>query len=135
MGTDVASQLLVTAGDNPERVTSEAKFAVLVGVGPIPASSGKTTRHRHSRAGDRKANKAIHRVVLVRMRYDNRTRAFFGQMASGRQKHQGNHALPQTLRRPRNPRPTPPPVRNLAQPTAPRNSSQWLTDQTAEMLI
>ncbi len=76
VGADVASQLLVTVGDNPERVTSEAKFAALVGVAPIPASSGKTTRHRLSRAGDRQANKAIHRVVLVRMRYDSRTRNY-----------------------------------------------------------
>ncbi|WP_251041914.1 IS110 family transposase [Arthrobacter sp. ISL-30] len=76
VGTDVASQLLVTAGDNPERVTTEAKFAALVGVAPIPASSGKTTRHRLSRAGDRQANKAIHRIVLVRMRYDTRTKAY-----------------------------------------------------------
>src|SRR5207249_11312245 len=44
VGTDVASQLLVTVGDNPERVTTEAKFAALVGVAPIPASSGKTSR-------------------------------------------------------------------------------------------
>jgi transposase len=76
VGTDVASQLLVTVGDNPERVTTEAKFAALVGVAPVPASSGKMTRHRLSRAGDRQANKAIHRVVLVRMRYDSRTRAY-----------------------------------------------------------
>lgn len=76
VGTDVASQLLVTVGDNPERVTTEAKFAALVGVAPIPASSGRTNRHRLSRAGDRQANKAIHRVVLVRMRYDSRTRTY-----------------------------------------------------------
>jgi len=73
VGTDVASQLLVTVGDNPERVTTEAKFAALAGVAPIPASSGKTTRHRLSRAGDRQANKAIHNVALVRMRTDSRT--------------------------------------------------------------
>ncbi|WP_416417196.1 IS110 family transposase [Paenarthrobacter aromaticivorans] len=65
VGTDVASQLLVTVGDNPERVSSEAKFAALVGVAPIPVSSGKTSRHRLSRGGDRRPNKAIHRVVLV----------------------------------------------------------------------
>ncbi|MGY2746956.1 IS110 family RNA-guided transposase [Arthrobacter sp. UYCu723] len=76
VGTDVASQLLVTVGDNPERVTTEAKFAALVRVAPIPASSGKTSRHRLSRAGDRQANKAIHRVVLVRMRYDSRTKDY-----------------------------------------------------------
>jgi transposase len=76
VGTDVASQLLVTAGDNPERVTTEAKFAALVGVAPIPASSGKTTRHRLSRGGDRQANKALHHVTLVRMKTDARTRNY-----------------------------------------------------------
>jgi transposase len=76
VGTDVASQLLVTVGDNPERVTTEAKFAALAGVAPIPASSGKTTRHRLSRGGDRQANKAIHHVALVRMMSDSRTKAY-----------------------------------------------------------
>ncbi|MEV7661967.1 transposase [Paenarthrobacter sp. NPDC089316] len=76
VGTDVASQLLVTVGDNPERVSSEANFAALVGVAPVPASSVKTSRHRLSRGGDRQGNKAIHRVVPVRMRYDSRTRAY-----------------------------------------------------------
>ncbi|GGI03245.1 hypothetical protein GCM10007170_46770 [Arthrobacter liuii] len=79
VGTDVASQLLVTVGDNTERVTTEAKFAALVGVAPIPASSGKTNRHRLNRARDRLANKAIHRVVLVRMRYDSQTRTYLAR--------------------------------------------------------
>jgi transposase len=76
VGTDVASQLLVTVGDNPERIGTEAQFAALVGVAPIPASSGKTTRHRLSRGGDRQANKAIHHVALVRMTNDNRTKNY-----------------------------------------------------------
>jgi transposase len=76
VGTDVASQLLVTVGDNPERITTEAKFAALVGVAPIPASSGKTIRHRLSRGGDRQANKAIHHVALVRMMSDSRTKTY-----------------------------------------------------------
>ncbi|UKA56883.1 IS110 family transposase [Arthrobacter sp. FW306-2-2C-D06B] len=76
VGTDVASQLLVTVGDNPERICTEAQFAALVGVAPIPASSGKTIRHRLSRGGDRQANKAIHHVVLVRMMSDTRTRTY-----------------------------------------------------------
>ena len=96
VGTDVASQLLVTVGDNPDRVTTEAKFAALVGVAPIPASSGKTTRHRLSRAGDRQANKAIHRVVLVRMRYDNRTRAY---VARRRQEGKGTKEIMRCLKR------------------------------------
>ncbi|MHA7224135.1 IS110 family RNA-guided transposase [Arthrobacter sp. RHLT1-20] len=76
VGTEVASQLLVTAGDNPERISTEAQFAALVGVAPVPASSGKTTRHRLSRGGDRQANKAIHHVALVRMMSDTRTKAY-----------------------------------------------------------
>ncbi|WP_457962603.1 IS110 family transposase [Arthrobacter sp. D1-29] len=76
VGTDVASQLLVTVGDNPGRIGTEAQFAALVGVAPIPASSGKTMRHRLSRGGDRRANKAIHHVALVRMMSDTRTKNY-----------------------------------------------------------
>jgi len=76
VGTDVAGQLLVTAGDNPDRLRSEAAFAALCGVSPIPASSGRTHRHRLNRGGDRQANCALYRVVLSRMRWDPRTRAY-----------------------------------------------------------
>ncbi|WIV62241.1 IS110 family transposase [Amycolatopsis nalaikhensis] len=76
VGTDVAGQLLVTAGENHDRLTSEAAFAMLCGVAPIPASSGKTTRHRLNRGGDRQANAALYRVVLTRLRWDDRTRAY-----------------------------------------------------------
>jgi transposase len=75
VGADVAAQLLVTAGDNPERLRSEASFAHHTGTAPIPASSGRTTRHRLNRGGDRGANNALHTVAPVRMRYDERTRA------------------------------------------------------------
>lgn len=84
VGTEVASQLLVTVGDNPERISTESKFAALVGVAPIPASSGKTTRHRLSRGGDRQANKAIHHVALVRMMSDTRTKTYVA-----RRRHEG----------------------------------------------
>nr|WP_306961604.1 transposase [Arthrobacter bambusae] len=76
VGTEVASQLLVTVGDNPDRIGSEPQFAALVGVAPIPASSGKTTRHRLSRGGDRNANRALHHVVLVRRSSCRRTRDY-----------------------------------------------------------
>ncbi len=76
VGTDVAGQLLATAGDNPDRLRSEAAFAALCGVSPIPASSGRTHRHRLNRGGDRQANAAIYRVVLCRMRWDPRTQAY-----------------------------------------------------------
>jgi transposase len=76
VGTDTAGQLLVTAGENHDRIHSEAAFAMLCGVAPIPASSGKTTRHRLNRGGDRQANAALYRVVLCRLRWDPRTRAY-----------------------------------------------------------
>ena len=76
IGTITAAQLLVTAGDNPDRLRSEASFAALAGVSPIPASSGKTNRHRLNRGGDRQANAALHRIALVRMSYEPRTRDY-----------------------------------------------------------
>ncbi len=76
VGPETAGQLLASAGDNPERMRSEGAFAQLAGVAPIPASSGRTHRHRLNRGGDRAANNALHTIVLVRMRYDERTRAY-----------------------------------------------------------
>ncbi|WP_079063249.1 IS110 family RNA-guided transposase [Peterkaempfera griseoplana] len=76
VGPETAGQLLASAGDNPERMRSEAAFAHLAGVAPIPASSGRTHRHRLNRGGDRAANNALHTIVLVRMRFDPRTRAY-----------------------------------------------------------
>ncbi|GGM55923.1 IS110 family transposase [Micromonospora sonchi] len=76
VGADTAGQLLVSAGENHARLNSEAAFAMLCGVAPIPASSGKTTRHRLNRCGDRQANAALYRVVLCRLRWDPRTRAY-----------------------------------------------------------
>lgn len=75
-GPIVAAQLVVTTGGNPRRVRDEAAFASLCGVAPIPASSGRTTRHRLNRGGDRRGNRALHRIALVRMRYDERTREY-----------------------------------------------------------
>ncbi|MEW9553901.1 IS110 family transposase [Nonomuraea sp. NPDC050783] len=76
LGPDTAGQLLVTAGENHDRLSSEAAFAMLCGVAPIPASSGKTHRHRLNRGGDRQANAALYRIALVRLRWDPRTRAY-----------------------------------------------------------
>jgi transposase len=76
IGVDAAGQLLVTAGDNPDRLRSEAAFAAVTGTSPVPASSGKTRRHRLNRGGDRNANCTLYRIVLSRMRYDPRTRAY-----------------------------------------------------------
>jgi len=68
VGTNHAATLLAVAGDNPERLRSEASFASLCGVAPIPASSGKTVRYRLNRGGDRDANRALHLICVVRMR-------------------------------------------------------------------
>jgi len=76
VGTDTAAALLVAAGDNPERLHSEAAFAHLCGVSPIEASSGKVTRRRLDRGGDRQANQALWRIVMVRLCFDPRTRAY-----------------------------------------------------------
>jgi hypothetical protein len=76
VGTDCAAQCIVTAGENPDRLTSEAAFAMLCGAAPIPASSGKTTRHRLNRGGNRQANSALHMVVICRMRKEPRTLAY-----------------------------------------------------------
>ena len=87
VGPDTAAQLLITAGTNSHRLRSEASFAMLTGVAPLPASSGKTTRHRLSRGGDRAANKALYRIALVRMAHDPRTRDYVArQTAAGRTK-------------------------------------------------
>lgn len=75
-GPDTIAQLLITAGDNPERLRSEAAFAALTGTCPVPASSGKTNRHRLNRAGDRQANSALYRITIVRIRYDQSTRDY-----------------------------------------------------------
>lgn len=76
VGTDVAGALLVAVGDNPERLRSEAAFAKLCGAAPMEASSGKTTRHRLSRGGDRVANNALWRIVMVRLAWHAPTRAY-----------------------------------------------------------
>jgi transposase len=68
MGAGTAAEMLIVIGDNPERIRSEAALAKLCGACPIPASSGKTNRHRLNRGGNRQANAALYRVVIVRMR-------------------------------------------------------------------
>ena len=82
VGPDTAATLLVAAGSNPDRLRSEAAFASLCGVNPIPASSGKTNRHRLNRGGDRQANASLHRIVVVRLRYELRTQAYMRRRIS-----------------------------------------------------
>jgi transposase len=76
VGTDVAAKLLVAAGDNPDRIRNEAAFAALCGASPVPASSGKTTRHRLNRGGDRQANNALWTIAMVRLSHHPDTRAY-----------------------------------------------------------
>ncbi len=87
VGPDTAAQLIITAGTHPHRLHNEAAFAMFCGTAPIPASSGTTNRHRLSCGGDRAANNALHRIALVRMSSDERTRAdVTAQLARGRSK-------------------------------------------------
>ena len=77
VGVDTAASLLVTAGDNPDRLHTERSWAHLCGVTPLPAGSGKTTgRVRLNRGGDRQANAALYRIVLTRMASDDQTRNY-----------------------------------------------------------
>jgi transposase len=76
IGVHTAAQLLITAGQNIDRITNEAAFARLCGVAPIPASSGKTTRMRLHRGGDRQANRALYLIAVGRLRSDPRSRAY-----------------------------------------------------------
>ncbi|MFJ4526184.1 IS110 family transposase [Streptomyces sp. NPDC088810] len=76
IGPDSAATLLISAGDNPERLTNEASFAALCGTSPVEASSGKTQRRRLNRGGDRQANAALYRIVLSRLRWDDRSQDY-----------------------------------------------------------
>ena len=75
-GTHHTAALLVAAGNNIDRLGSEASFAHLCATAPVPASSGRTSRHRLNFAGNRAANRALHMIVLARLRYCERTRSF-----------------------------------------------------------
>jgi transposase len=76
VGPETAAQLLITAGDNPDRLATSAAFAALCGVAPVPASSGKTNRHRLSRGGDRQANRALYIIICSRLASCARTKAY-----------------------------------------------------------
>lgn len=76
VGFETAAQLLITFGDNRDRIRNEGAFAALCGVCPIPASSGKTSRHRLNRGGNRQANRALHVIVMARLKHDERTRRY-----------------------------------------------------------
>ncbi len=89
VGPDSAGALLVAAGDNPGRLHSEAAFSMLCGSSPIEASSGKVTRHRLNRGGDRQANAALYHVVMSRLRWDKATKDYMARRtAEGKSKRE-----------------------------------------------
>jgi len=89
VGPDVAAILLIAAGDNPGRLTSDSAFAALCGVSPVQASSGKTVRHRLNRAGNRQANNALWRIAMVRLTCDPATKEYLARRtAEGKTKRE-----------------------------------------------
>ena len=123
-GVITTATLLVTAGDNPGRIRTEASFAALCGAAPIPASSGKTNRHRLNRGGDRQANWALHQIALVRLSSDPRTKAYAARLTATGKNCKEILRCPRTRHRPRSMAPAdPPPTRTPHRrpaPTAPR---------------
>jgi transposase len=101
VGPEVAGQLLTSAGDNTDRITSEAAFAHLCGVAPIPASSGRVHRHRLNRGGDRGANNALHVVVLNRLSLRPTQPCLRRTPHPRRTVETRDHQMPKTRRRPR----------------------------------
>jgi len=94
VGQDSAGALLAAAGDNPGRLRSEAAFSMLCGASPVEASSGKTRRHRLNRGGDRQANAALYRIVLVRLRHDPATKAYMARrLTEGKSKKEAIRCL------------------------------------------
>src|SRR6201996_1751133 len=100
VGVETAGQLLVTAGDNRDRLKSEASFARLCGVAPIPVSSGRTDRHRLHRGGDRQANSARGRIALARMGCHQETKDYAPRRtAEGKTKTEIMHCLKRYIAR------------------------------------
>jgi hypothetical protein len=117
VGVESAGQLLVTAGDNPERLRFEAAFAMLCGASPLPPSSGKTVRHRLNRGGDRAANSALHMIAISRWRTDPTNLGLRRPLHRRRHVQTRDSPLPQALRRPRGLlRPTQPGTRDQPHP-------------------
>lgn len=100
VGAQSAAQLMVTVGDNPERLRAEASFAMLCGVAPVPVSSGMTYRHRLNRGGDRQANSAIHIIAIGRLRTDERTKEYVAKkMSEGHTKMEAIRCLKRYIAR------------------------------------
>lgn len=100
VGPDTAAALLLAAGDNPERLNSEASFAALCGVSPIEASSGKTHRRRLNRGGDRQANSALYTITIARLRWDKRTQNYIERrVANGKTRREAIRCLKRYIAR------------------------------------
>ncbi|WP_227925606.1 MULTISPECIES: transposase [Escherichia] len=100
IGYESASQLLITAGDNPQRLRSESGFAALCGVSPVPVSSGKTNRYRLNRGGDRAANSALHIIAIGRLRTDDKTKEYVARrVAEGHTKMEAIRCLKRYISR------------------------------------
>ena len=120
-GVITTATLLVTAGDNPDRIRSEASFAALCGAAPIPASSGRTNRHRLNRGGDRQANWALHQIALVRLSSDPRTKVYAARLTATGKSRKEILRCPRTRHRPPSMAPAdPPPTRTPHRRPAPR---------------
>lgn len=99
VGAQSAAQLMVTVGNNPERLRSEASFAMLCGVAPVPVSSGMAYRRRLNRGGDRQANPAIRIIAIGRLRTDEHTKEYVVKKMSERHTKMGGHKVPEALYR------------------------------------
>ena len=100
VGAEAASALLIAAGDNADRLHSEASFAHLCGTSPLDASSGKQQRHRLNRGGDPQANSALWHIVTTRMVYDPRTIEYMERrMKEGRTKKEAMRCLKRYIAR------------------------------------
>lgn len=100
IGPDTAADLLITAGDNPDRLHSEASFAALCGASPIEASSGKVQRRRLNRGGNRQANAALYRITLSRLRWNARTQDYLARrLAQGKTRREAIRCLKRYIAR------------------------------------
>ena len=100
IGFNSAAQLLLTADDNPERLKSKASLAALCGVSSVSASSGKTTRHRLNRSGDRAANSALHIIGIGRLRLEPKTKEYVARRtAQGHSKQEAIRCLKRYIAR------------------------------------
>jgi transposase len=100
VGPESAAELIIAAGENVDRMHSEAAFAMLCGAAPVPASSGKTDRHRLNRGGNRQANSALHMIAVSRIRLDERTRTYIAKKTSeGKSKREAMRCLKRYIAR------------------------------------